>query len=242
MASFGDSSHDAACTRIYQGVLVFLVPPLDDPKDLEGYEKAEFPASLVDIQAKQSDRKNGNTLAAETHAGVTDYDRGRGISILIDLLHGWCPYPKLERFTWSRIPVLTVTLLLLWTDCQSLLDHLLSRKAVPLQGQRLLGYVSILEEALRESDICKLFHISGLINPLDAHTKVKESRELEQFLSKGVLRTEPGLHGERAEARNAAAAELRAEISRREKLGLPVPKGVLAVLALLAEEDDEEEW
>ena len=174
--------------------------------------------------------------------------------MLLDHLHGWCPYPKLERYTWNRIPVLTVTLLLLWTDCQSILDHLLSRKAMPLQEQRLLGYVSILEEALRESDITKLFHISGLINPPDALTKVKESRELDQFLTRGVVRTEPGLYGERAEGRKAAASELRAEISRREKLGIPVPqdarqlhesklaKGVLAVLAMFAEEDDEDDW
>lgn len=100
VCSFGDASHDPACVRIYGGTMVFLAPPLGDVKDVEIYEKATIPCSLVDVLARKMERKAGNTLAAETHAGVNAYDRGRGIAILVDFLHGFSPYPKLEAFTW----------------------------------------------------------------------------------------------------------------------------------------------
>lgn len=148
---------------------------------------------------------------------------------------------------------MTRTLPLLWTDCQSLLDHLLSRNALALQEQRLAGYVGILQEALVEKDIIRLFHISGLINPTDGLTKLKQPKELDRWMREGVVFTEPGVYGERAEARKTAAAELRAEVSRRQRLGVPVPtdarqlrlsEGVLALLGLLTEEQGpfSEEW
>ncbi len=89
----------------------------------------------------------------------------------------------------------------------------------------MLGYVGILQEALKEGDFQRLFHISGLINPPDCLTKVKESAELAKWYETGLVRTEPGMYGARAEPRKLAAAELRAEIGRRRKLGVPIPEG-----------------
>ena len=51
-----------------------------------------------------------------------------------------------------------------------------SQKALPLQEQRRLGYVGILQEALEERDFEGPFHQSGLTNPPDCLTKVKQVR------------------------------------------------------------------
>ena len=61
--------------------MVFSVPSLGDLNDLEGYEKMEMHAALVDFLGRKSARKSTNTLARETHAAVQGYDRGRGISV-----------------------------------------------------------------------------------------------------------------------------------------------------------------
>ena len=41
----------------------------------------------------------------------------------------------------------------------------------------------------------------------------------------GLVKTEPGIYGARADARKLAASELRAEITRRHNLGLAIPEG-----------------
>ena len=144
---------------------------------------------------------------------------------MVDFMHGRNPYPKLDLERLVRIPVKTETILLLWTDCQSLLDHLLSRKSMPLQEQRLLGYVGILQEALDKEDFAKVFHVSGLINIVDCLTKLRQSPELDRWYREQVIRFEPGFYGARADNRRLAASELRQEISRREKLGVAIPPG-----------------
>jgi hypothetical protein len=143
----------------------------------------------------------------------------------VDFMHGGTPFPKLDLDRLVRIPIRTEAKLLLWTDCQSLLDHLLSRKSLPLQEQRLLGYVGILQEALDKEDFEKIFHCSGLINIVDCLTKLRNSPELERWYREQVIHFEPGFYGARAENRKLAAAELRSELSRRERLGVEVPKG-----------------
>ena len=48
---------------------------------------------------------------------------------------------------------------------------------------------------------------------------------LSSWYASGLVKTEPGIYGARADARKQAASELRAEITRRRNLGLDIPAG-----------------
>ena len=75
-----------------------------------------------------------------------------------------------------------------------------------VEERRLWGYIKVLQDALRDREIEKAFHISGLINPPDGLTKPVDPKVLLNLLWDGVLVTAPGVY-ERAAARKAAEAE-----------------------------------
>ena len=90
-----------------------------------------------------------------------------------------------------------------WTDCQSLLDHLLGEKQSGLTELRLWGYIRVLQEALERGDIKRAFHVGGPWNPIDPLTKKVDPGILLELIKTGVFLTGPGRY-QKAAARKAA--------------------------------------
>ena len=100
-----------------------------------------------------------------------------------------------------------------YSDAQSLIDHLLGTRQSTLSEQRLWGYVRVLQEALEAGDIKRVFHISGLWNPVDPLTKRVDTAILLELLASGVLWAGPGRYGSGAARKEADRAQRRARES-----------------------------
>lgn len=223
--TFGDSNLDPAGERIFQGTMVFIGGAISGQVagDLEAYEDASIPANFVLGTSRKSQKAVTASLSAEVHGAVAAYDHGRYVQILTDFFLGEETKPVLEWPLLRRVEKPSLTALLHYCDCDSLIKHLLAEGSHLIQDKRFVGYLRVLEEALQNEEIKRLFHVASRHNLSDCLTKIMVSVALEWWRQTGKVRVEPGEYGARAEARRAerrakaATARKRAE----EKLLMP---------------------
>ena len=134
-----------------------------------------------------------STFSAETHAGVQTYDLGRFIAGSLTHILGGDPMPRLQENLLTRPQSVKLPVQMFqFSDCQSLVDHLLGEKQTGVSELRLWGYIRVLQEALMYEDIERIFHIGGPWNPVDPLTKLIDGSTLHAWMTSGVLHTAPG--------------------------------------------------
>ena len=215
--TFGDSNLNPEGDRLFQGTMVFLAGEADGmvPGDLEAYEDAHVLANYIFSTSRKSQKAFTDSLSGEIHGGVAAYDHGRYVQLLLDFFLGQEIMPKLEWPLLRRVERPSLAALLHYCDCESLIKHLLSEANTLIQNKRLIGYVRVLELALENEEIKRLFHCASRQNMADFLTKDMLSAALDFWRSTGKLRVCPGEYGARAEARKAERRARAAAARRR---------------------------
>ena len=116
-----------------------------------------------------------------------------------------------------RVEKPSLTQLLQYCDCESLIRHLLKEGGHMVQDRRFVGYLRVLEKALENREIRRLFHVASAHNMSDCLTKVMISAALTLWRRTGNLYVCPGEYGARAEARRAERRARTATARRRSQ-------------------------
>lgn len=230
---FSDSNHDPTGEKIYGGTYVFVGGPPKHIKDKaitkpEDYETAEFEANTLAFSSKKAQRTTISIFSAETHQAVNGYDLGRHLQWLFWFLAGNSVTPRLEWPSLLRSRTIPgVPGIILFTDCQSLVDFIISQRGNPSE-KRLIGYLEVLRESVELKEIAALLQCETKRQLADHLTKIMDSATRDQFMKTGVICTKPAKYN-RAQARKEREEERQREVARRQALGIKTEKSMVVV-------------
>ena len=145
---------------------------------------------------------------------MNTFDFGRHVQLLLHVIGGSRIEPRLHWPELVRERTLQLQHeLLVWTDCQSLLEYLVSLRGTPTE-KTLIGYLSVLSEALNLGEVSSLLHVATHLNMSDFLTKTRDSLVWRKWISTGRIFVEPGRYN-RAEARKQLKEAASKENERR---------------------------